>query len=113
MRDNAAAYLLLTLSLWARAGGLLMLLASLGISFSLLTALVYICLTAGSAFLPLPSFGLGAGTAALSGLGIGLAKAADFALATALLTITAALTLAAGSATIYLAQRRWKRQPAL
>jgi hypothetical protein len=112
MRDNTLAYLLLTLSLWARAGGLLLLLAALGISFSLLTALVYICLTAGSAFLPLPSLGLGAGTAALSGLGIGLAKAADFALASALLTITAALTLAAASATIHLAQRHRRQQPA-
>jgi len=111
LRDNTAAYMLLTLSLWVRAGGLLMLLAALGISFSLFTALVFICLTAGSAFLPLPSFGLGAGTAALSGLGIALGKAADFALATALLTITAALTLAAATATVYLTRRH--REPPL
>ena len=112
LRDNTAAYLLLTVSLWVRAGGLLMLLAALGISFSLLTALVFICLTAGSAFLPIPSLGLGAGTAALSGLGIGLGKAADFALATALVTIIAGLILAGGTATVYLTRRHRQPQPA-
>jgi hypothetical protein len=96
LRDNLAAYGLLSASLWARSAGLLLLLMALGIHATLLIAVIYICLTAGSAFIPIPSFTVGAGTAALVGLGIGVAKAATFGLAVSLLGVFAAVCLLVG-----------------
>jgi hypothetical protein len=89
-RENLVAFLLLNCSLWLRAGALMIMLFALSVSFSITTALVFICLTAGSAFVPIPSFGPAAGTAALSGLGLGLANAATFALAVTMLSVLAA-----------------------
>jgi len=95
LRDNLAAYGLLSASLWARTGGLILLLMALGIHASFLIAVVYVCLTAGSALVPVPSFTVGAGTVALAGLGIGIAKAATFGLAVSLLGVIAACALLA------------------
>jgi hypothetical protein len=89
-RENLLAFVLLSCSLWLRAAALMIMLFALSVSFSLTTALVFICLTAGSAFVPIPSFGPAAGTAALSGLGVGLANAATFALAVTMLSVLAA-----------------------
>jgi hypothetical protein len=99
VRENLVAFLLLSASLWIRAGALGMLLASLGVGFSIAAALVYICLTAGSAFVPIPSFGMGAGTVALGAAGMSLAHAAQFALALSLLSMiaSAAIALAVGA----------------
>jgi hypothetical protein len=110
-RENALAVLLLSCSLWVRALALLLLLHALGIGCSLTAALVFICLTAGSAFVPIPSFGLGAGTAALGGIGIGVHEAARFALATSMLSLLAAALVAVGCAVWY-AQTRLRLGPA-
>src|SRR5437588_895368 len=92
-REQLTAYLLLSVSLWTRVSALILLLLALHIGLSLSGALAFICLTAGSAFVPIPSFSLGAGTVALSALGIGVATAARFALAVSLITLVAAPTL--------------------
>jgi hypothetical protein len=104
-REQLAAYLLLCASLWTRVGALVVLLLALHLGISLIGALVFICLTAGSAFVPIPSFSLGAGTVALSALGIGVAAAARFALAVSLITLLAALTLAVAVMVFYAARR--------
>jgi hypothetical protein len=101
MRENAFALALLSFSLWVRALSLLLLLSALGISCSLTTALVFICLTAGSAFVPIPSFGLGAGTAALGAIGVSVHEAARFALATSMVSLLASTTVALGCAAFY------------
>jgi hypothetical protein len=92
-REQLTAYVLLSVSLWTRVSALILLLLALHMGLSLTGALAFICLTAGSAFVPIPSFSLGAGTVALSALGIGVATAARFALAVSLITLLAALTL--------------------
>ena len=103
-RDQLTAYLLLSVSLWTRVGALILLLLALHIGVSLSGALAFICLTAGSAFVPIPSFSLGAGTVALSALGIGVATAARFALAVSLITLLAALTLSVAVTAFYAAR---------
>jgi hypothetical protein len=105
-RENVLAFLLLSCSLWLRAGALMIMLVALSVSFSLTTALVFICLTAGSAFVPIPSFGPAAGTAALSGLGLGVANAATFALAVTMLSVLAAAISVALAGLWYLG-RSW------
>jgi MFS family permease len=104
-REQLTAYLLLSASLWTRVAALIVLLLALHLGLSLGGALVFICLTAGSAFVPIPSFSLGAGTVALSTLGLGVATAARFALAVSLITLLAALTLTVGVAVFYAARR--------
>jgi hypothetical protein len=104
-REQLTAYLLLSASLWTRVAALIVLLLALHLGLSLGGALVFICLTAGSAFVPIPSFSLGAGTVALSTLGLGVAAAARFALAVSLITLLAALTLTVGVAVFYAARR--------
>ena len=100
-RGQLTAYLLLSASLWTRVSALVLLLLALHIGLSLAGALVFICLTAGSAFVPIPSFSLGAGTVALSALGIGVASAARFAMAVSLITLLAALTLSVAVSVFY------------
>ena len=104
-REQLNAYLLLSASLWIRVSALILLLLALHIGLSLSGALVFICLTAGSAFVPIPSFSLGAGTVALSALGIGVESAAQFALAVSLTSLLAALTLTVAVAVFYAARR--------
>lgn len=104
-REQLAAYVLLSASLWTRVAALILLLLALHIGLSLSGALVFICLTAGSAFVPIPSFSLGAGTVALSALGLGVDAAARFALAVSLITLLAALTLTV-AVTIFYAARQ-------
>ncbi|HEV7641821.1 MAG TPA: hypothetical protein VGO39_13215, partial [Gaiellaceae bacterium] len=104
-REQLAAYLLLSASLWTRVSALILLLLALHIGLSVSGALVFICLTAGSAFVPIPSFSLGAGTVALSALGIGVESAARFALAVSLTSLLAALTLAVAVSVFYAARR--------
>ena len=103
-REQLTAYLLLSVSLWTRVSALILLLLALHIGLSLSGALAFICLTAGSAFVPIPSFSLGAGTVALSALGIGVATAARFALAVSLITLVAALTLTVAVTAFYAAR---------
>jgi hypothetical protein len=103
-RQQLTAYLLLSASLWTRVSALILLLLALHIGLSLTGALAFICLTAGSAFVPIPSFSLGAGTVALSALGIGVATAARFALAVSLITLLAALTLTVAVTAFYAAR---------
>jgi hypothetical protein len=103
-REQLTAYLLLSASLWTRVSALILLLLALHIGLSLSGALAFICLTAGSAFVPIPSFSLGAGTVALSALGIGVATAARFALAVSLITLLAALTLTVAVTAFYAAR---------
>jgi hypothetical protein len=100
-RENAVALALLSCSLWVRAVSLLLLLSALGIDCTLTTALVFISLTAGSAFVPIPSFGLGAGTAALGGIGVGVHEAARFALATSMVSLMASALVAVSCAAFY------------
>jgi hypothetical protein len=104
-RGQLTAYLLLSASLWTRVSALIMLLLALHIGLSLAGALVFICLTAGSAFVPIPSFSLGAGTVALSALGISVASAARFAMAVSLITLLAALTLTIAVTVFYAARQ--------
>jgi hypothetical protein len=104
-REQLTAYLLLSASLWTRVSALILLLLALHIGLSLSGALVFICLTAGSAFVPIPSFSLGAGTVALSALGIGVESAARFALAVSLITLLAALTLTVAVCVFYAVRR--------
>ena len=103
-REQLTAYVLLSASLWTRVSALILLLLALHIGLSLTGALAFICLTAGSAFVPIPSFSLGAGTVALSALGIGVATAARFALAVSLITLLAALTLTVAVTAFYAAR---------
>ena len=105
-REHLTAFVLLSCSLWLRAAALMILLVALSVSFSLTTALVFICLTAGSGFVPIPSFGPAAGTAALSGLGLGLAHAATFALAVTMLSFVAAAISIAFAGIWYLCRSR-------
>lgn len=109
-RDQLAGYVLLSASLWTRVSALILLLLALHIGGSLSGALVFICLTAGSAFVPIPSFSLGAGTVALSALGIGVEEAARFALAVSLITLLAALTLAVAVTVFYAARQLRSRR---
>jgi hypothetical protein len=109
-RDQLAGYVLLSASLWTRVSALILLLLALHIGGSLSGALVFICLTAGSAFVPIPSFSLGAGTVALSALGIGVETAAQFALAVSLITLLAALTLAVAVTVFYAARQLRSRR---
>jgi hypothetical protein len=104
-RGQLTAYLLLSASLWTRVSALVLLLLALHIGLSLVGALVFICLTAGSAFVPIPSFSLGAGTVALSGLGISVASAARFAMAVSLITLVAALMLTVAVTLFYAARQ--------
>ena len=62
-------------------------------------------LDAPSAFVPIPSFSLGAGTVALSALGLGVEVAARFALAVSLITLLAALTLTVAVTLFYAARQ--------
>jgi hypothetical protein len=110
-REQLAAYLLLSVSLWTRVSALILLLLALHIGLSLSGALAFICLTAGSAFVPIPSFSLGAGTVALSGLGVGVSTAARFALAASLITLLAALTLTVAVSVFYAARQLRGRRP--
>jgi hypothetical protein len=109
-REQLTAYLLLSASLWTRVAALIVLLLALHLGLSLSGALVFICLTAGSAFVPIPSFSLGAGTVALSTLGLGVAAAAQFALAVSLITLLAALTLTIAVGVFYAARRLRSRR---
>jgi hypothetical protein len=104
-REQLTAYLLLSASLWTRVSALILLLLALHIGLSLSGALVFICLTAGSAFVPIPSFSVGAGTVALSALGLGVEVAARFALAVSLITLLAALTLTVAVTAFYAVRR--------
>jgi hypothetical protein len=104
-RDQLAAYVLLSASLWTRVSALILLLLALHIGLSLTGALAFICLTAGSAFVPIPSFSLGAGTVALSALGLGVDTAARFALAVSLVTLLAAVTLTIAVTLFYAARQ--------
>jgi hypothetical protein len=103
-REQLTAYVLLSVSLWTRVSALILLLLALHIGLSLSGALAFICLTAGSAFVPIPSFSLGAATVALSALGVGVATAARFALAVSLITLLAALTITVAVAAFYAAR---------
>jgi len=109
-RGQLTAYLLLSASLWTRVSALILLLLALHIGLSLVGALVFICLTAGSAFVPIPSFSMGAGTVALSALGIGVASAARFAMAVSLITLVAALTLTVAVSVFYAARELRSRR---
>jgi uncharacterized membrane protein len=109
-REQLNAYLLLSASLWIRVSALILLLLALHIGLSLNGALVFICLTAGSAFVPIPSFSLGAGTVALAALGIGVESAARFALAVSLTSLLAALTLTVAVAVFYAARQLRSRR---
>jgi hypothetical protein len=111
-REQFTAYLLLSASLWTRVSALILLLLALHIGLSLSGALVFICLTAGSAFVPIPSFSLGAGTVALSALGLGVEVAARFALAVSLITLLAALTLTVAVSVFYAVRRLRSRRVA-
>jgi hypothetical protein len=104
-RDQLVAYVLLSASLWTRVSALILLLLALHIGLSLTGALAFICLTAGSAFVPIPSFSLGAGTVALSALGLGVDAAARFALAVSLVTLLAAVTLTIAVTLFYAARQ--------
>lgn len=110
-RENLIAFVLLNCSLWLRAAALMIMLVALSVSFSLTTALVFICLTAGSAFVPIPSFGPAAGTAALSGLGLGLANAATFALAVTMLSVLAAAISVLLAGLWYFGRSRLAKRP--
>jgi hypothetical protein len=111
-REQFTAYLLLSASLWTRVSALILLLLALHIGLSLSGALVFICLTAGSAFVPIPSFSLGAGTVALSALGLGVEVAARFALAVSLITLLAAFTLTLAVSVFYAVRRLRSRRVA-
>jgi hypothetical protein len=109
-RGQFTAYVLLSASLWTRVSALILLLLALHIGLSLTGALAFICLTAGSAFVPIPSFSLGAGTVALSALGLGVATAARFALAVSLITLLAALTITVAVIVFYAARQLRSRR---
>ncbi len=99
VRETALAYVSLSLSWYARAAGLLLLLAAMDIGFSPALALSFLCLTAGAAIIPIAPAGaavqVGAGAAILIAFNVNVEQAANFALVLNLLLLTAGLAGAA------------------
>jgi hypothetical protein len=95
-RRSAAAAWLFLLGCWStKAVGYALLLAAVGVGFSLELAIVLIVLSAAAAVIPLTSLGavahVGAGAAILIALGVEKGAAVDFSLAASMLTAAAAI----------------------
>lgn len=109
VRETALAYVSLSLSWYARAAGLLLLLAAMDIGFSPALALSFLCLTAGAAIIPIAPAGaavqVGAGAAILIAFNVSVEQAANFALVLNLLLLTAGLA-GALFATVWWGRRR-------
>ena len=96
-RDTAHAGVWVLASWVVRAGALVILLAALGLGFSIPLALLFLCAAAASSALPIAPAGAatqaGAGAASLAAAGVTTAQAITFALAAQLLVLFAAVAL--------------------
>jgi hypothetical protein len=98
--ETAKAAVFVLASWVVRATALVLLLAALGLGFSIPLALLFLCAAAASSALPIAPAGAatqaGAGAASLAAAGVTTAEAITFALAAQLLVLFAAVTLLAG-----------------
>jgi hypothetical protein len=99
-RDTAQAGFFVLASWVVRAAGLALLLAALGLGFSVPLALLFLCAAAASSALPIAPAGAatqaGAGAASLAASGVTTAHAITFALAAQMLVLFAAVAVLGG-----------------